>query len=72
MTLGVYGTGPYGKLRSLRSEVRNIEYELWMMEQGHKGKKYKKGYERRLVELKVEIKQVLKEIKKAKKRTSES
>jgi hypothetical protein len=34
MTLGVQGTGPYGKIRSLQHEINDCKYELGLIAEG--------------------------------------
>jgi hypothetical protein len=58
MTLGVYGTGPYGKINSLRNIISNCEYELQLMEMGVKSTRFKKGYLRTIAECKEKIKAI--------------
>ena len=34
MTIGIGGTGPYGKIRSLREEIGNYRYGIYLIENG--------------------------------------
>lgn len=38
MTSGVEGTGPYAKLKELRTQLRQFKYELRLVNEGHKRK----------------------------------
>lgn len=56
MTTGIGGTGPYGEIRALRDDIRNWEYELYLIEIGvrKKGKKKaEEAIERSLARIKV-------------------
>lgn len=65
MASGITGTGPYSQLRTLRQEIRNCEYEIFLIEEGIKHGS-KTGYKKRIVANRLEIKNISAEIKKKK------
>lgn len=67
LTLGVPGTGPYSRVRTLNSYIINLTYELNLYDQGVK-KKGRKAIEKALEEHKEEKRQILKQEREKKKK----
>lgn len=65
MTTGIYGTGPYGRIRSLRRDIKDFKYELELMARGIRRKsKEEEAWLRHLIE---ERRQEIREIQKQEK-----
>lgn len=63
MASGIHGTGPYGRLRTLRASVQN---DKQFLASGVPGPKKRKELEYAIARDKVEIRKVLAELKRAK------
>jgi len=63
MTLGIQGTGPYGKIRQLRNNISNCKYELRLIEMGMRRRLGKKKLLEIIATNRAEIKRILSEEK---------
>lgn len=67
MALGIGGTGPYGQIRALRTEISNYKYELSLISQGHRRPVGKKKLAEMISANQVRIKKILNREKQKKK-----
>lgn len=58
MALGIQGTGPYGKIRSLEQDIKDYKYEISLVEQGIKKKPGKKYYQKLIEDKKDELRKI--------------
>jgi hypothetical protein len=63
MTAGIEGTGPHAKLKNLRNRAKQLNYELNLIEQGHKRQYASSTYKRMLKDVRTEIRNINAEIK---------
>ena len=64
MTIGIDGTGPYGRIRNLRTLVSDCKYELRLISEGIKRTRGKRNLEEALDRYRLEIRSILKKTKK--------
>ncbi len=69
MALGVGGTGPYGRIRTLRREISDYKYELWLISEGMKRQFSKKKLEELISANRAEIRKINKKEKQRKTKT---
>lgn len=58
MALGIAGTGPYGRIRSLQQEISGCKYELELIAQGMRRKRSPKKLREIIANNRAEIRKI--------------
>lgn len=69
VTTGIQGTGPYGRMRALQNEIKQIKYELDLIKQGIRPASRRKALLEEINEKRKIIRSIKKNLKKEKRKT---
>ena len=67
MALGVFGSGPYGEIRQIRTEIEACKYELRLKSEGMRRRGTKKGLTQAIETYRARIRKILATEKRRKK-----